>query len=65
MRESERERVRDSARITEIELGKEEAAVERDREQIRQTDRERETSKESKRERERYSDKCESKVRRS
>ena len=52
MRESERERVRESARVTENELGREEGAAERDREQVRQTDRERETSKERERERE-------------
>ena len=44
MRESEKERVRESARVTENELGREEGAAERDREQVRQTDRERETS---------------------
>ena len=53
MRESERERVRESARVTENELGREEGAVERNREQVRQTDRDRGTSKERERERER------------
>ena len=65
MRESERERVGESARVTENELGREEGAVERDREQVRQTDRERETSKEREREREReIVIKCERKMRR-